>query len=226
MVKDITIFINNFESFLRSFDENCPFSKFGQLEYHQRTIKIRRELGSVKNAINDDKFLGYLYDTLRAWGLGKQGSKLRGFSDFVKSIREKSLELEKFDGLQIDDPNLPVSKISNELATLVDSLNIVDNRSKLVSSTKALHHLLPDLVVPIDRRYTQTFFGWENYQVQNEYKKCFIIAFHTFVEIARTISLKNYLKDGWYTSKTKVIDNAIVGCILFLFNCVSKSNVT
>jgi hypothetical protein len=48
--------------------------------------------------------------------------------------------------------------IIEELWQLIDNLGIVENEAKLVSGSKALHHLLPDLVVPMDRAYTQKFF--------------------------------------------------------------------
>ena len=64
--------------------------------------------------------------------------------------------LEGLEHLAIED-ELPAN-IAERLWSLVSSLGIVENNVKIVASTKALHHLLPDLIVPMDREYTGKFF--------------------------------------------------------------------
>ncbi|MEI8083497.1 MAG: hypothetical protein WCI74_16795 [Actinomycetes bacterium] len=44
---------------------------------------------------------------------------------------------------------------------------ITNNNARLVPCTQALHHVPPDVVVPIDRDYTQSFFVWHNPEFQN-----------------------------------------------------------
>jgi hypothetical protein len=95
-------------------------------------------------------------------------------------------------------------------------VRIVENISKLVPGTKALHHLLPDLIVPEDRAYTQRFFGYHNPEFQGQYgsqKPVFVNTFVTFARIARAVDVASYVGTGqpWRTSRGKVIDNAIVG---------------
>jgi len=67
--------------------------------------------------------------------------------------------------------------------------------------TKALHHVLAELVVPMDREYTQTFFGWHAEE------------FGAFVQIARLVNPSQYVNIGWNSSRTKVLDNALVGLL-------------
>jgi hypothetical protein len=50
----------------------------------------------------------------------------------------------KLEDAMIDNPVLDVQRTGDELWGLIDSLAIVDNISKIVPCTKALHHLLPD----------------------------------------------------------------------------------
>jgi hypothetical protein len=97
------------------------------------------------------------------------------------------------------------------LARLAQSLEIVRNNARIVPGSKALHHLLPELVVPIDRAYTQRFFDWANPTFQSFPERCFRQAFTAFARIARETQPQQYEGSGWYTSRTKVIDNAIVG---------------
>lgn len=65
-MRNMSKFVENFGVYLKAFDDSCPFRKSGQLEYHRLTIDIRRKLGSVKNAVEDDDFLKNLYFTLQA----------------------------------------------------------------------------------------------------------------------------------------------------------------
>lgn len=53
-----------------------------------------------------------------------------------------------------------------------------------VAVSKTLHHILPDLVVPIDREYTSNFFGWHAPEFQQYQSRCFGEAFGHFARIA------------------------------------------
>jgi hypothetical protein len=204
--------IANFKSYLGSFDRYCPFIRYGQLEYHVETIERRQKLGSASAAIEDETFQRALYRTLQAWGIGSRASQLRSLPEFVAALHAKAEIINALDKLKIDDPALDVEGVGDILAETVQSLAIVDNKARTVPGSKALHHILPDLVVPIDRAYTQQFFLWANPTFQNYPTRCFKEAFAAFTRIARDAHPRQYVREGgWYTSQTKVIDNAIVG---------------
>jgi hypothetical protein len=205
--------ITNFPHYLERFVENPPFNRYGQLEYHLATIQARRKLGNVTNAVSNDSFLTSLYQTLKAWGIGVRGSFLIPLNDFCGALRAKAPAIAVFEGLSIDDPKLDVNVITEPLWDIIDNLGIVKNDARIVPGSKTLHHLLPDLVVPIDRAYTQKFFGWHNPQFQYGYADVFDHSFRAFVEIARRTNPAQYVDAGWNSSRTKVIDNAIVGML-------------
>ncbi len=207
------LLISRFTEFLAAYDRDCPFTKYGQLEYHVETIKKRRALGTAGSALNDESFQRSLYRTLQAWGIGSRGSKLKPFPAFVEALQAKEAEITDLDGIAVDQNDLDVEAVANKLAILIQSLNIVENKARIVPGSKALHHLLPELVVPIDRAYTQRFFDWPTPHIQKFPEKCFVEAFHIFVGIARATNPVQYMGDGWYTSRTKVIDNGIVGLL-------------
>jgi hypothetical protein len=207
------LLIAEFQRFLRVFERNPPFTRFGQLEYHLATIRRRRELGSTAKSIDDDQFPASLYKTLQAWGIGARASNLRPLGAFVDAIRAKGSEIADLDALLIDDPTLNVNAIGERIWRLIDTLGIVANDARIVPGSKALHHLLPELVVPIDRAYTQKFFRWHNPEFQYGQAACFRHAFSAFVEIARRANPAQYVGVGWNSSRTKVIDNALVGML-------------
>lgn len=82
---------------------------------------------------------------------------------------------------------------------------------RLVACTKALHHLLPNLVVPMDRQFTGAFFGWNTHDWQTKEERLFKSAFVVFREIAHKARPSQYVGAGWNTGLAKVLDNAIAG---------------
>lgn len=209
--ESVAVLVGSFRTFLDAYDEDCPFTRHGQLQYHVDTIRLRRRLGSAKAALNDPAFQRSLYRTLEAWGIGSRASHLRDFPDFIAALQAEAVAIEELDDLAIDQPGLDVASVGKKLARMAQALDIVRNKARIVPGSKTLHHLLPDLVVPIDRAYTQQFFQWANPTIQNFPERCFREAFAAFAEIARQANPAQYVGDGWYTSRTKVIDNAIVG---------------
>jgi hypothetical protein len=102
------------------------------------------------------------------------------------------------------------------------NLNVMKSRRKIVGVSKVLHFLLPDLIMPIDSKYTMNaFYGY------NKYSNIPISEFITFweimysaYEITERLNLRPEDANGevWRMSVPKLIDNAIIG----LFNCKSE----
>lgn len=152
-----------------------------------------------------------LHRTLGAWGIGNRASRLAPMEEFQSRLQACVPLIAPLETLLIDQPELDLRSTTSQLWTLISELRIVDNDAPLVATTKALHHILPDLVVPMDRMYTQQFFGWHNPQFQYGQAECFRKAFGAFHRIAREANPAQYVGEGWNSSRSKVIDNAIVG---------------
>lgn len=212
-INRVPALITGFKRYLDAFTRRPPFKRSDQLKYHIETISLRRKFGSAADAISDEAFIRSLYRTLKAWGIGARASRLVSETEFAARLREKKFELALLDGTTIDDPRVDPTQMGQRLWQIIESLGIVQNNSKIVPGSKALHHILPELVVPIDRAWTQEFFGWHNPEFQYCQASCFAIAFSAFVEIARKVNPQQYVGSGWNSSRTKVIDNAIVGML-------------
>ena len=156
---------------------------------------------SVAAASEDAAFVEALYDTLRAWGVGSRGSILVPLAEFGPRLRSVSATLEPLEPLRIDadDPNIQSSIES--LWKAIESMRVVRNKAPLVAGTKTLHHLLPDLVPPMDRAYTQTFFGWHAPQFQNDQARCFGLAYKTLASVARRVRAAKHVETHrWHSS--------------------------
>jgi len=203
---------SNFDYYVDAYDERVSFTT-RQLRLHRQTIALRSQANGVGEAIDNDDFLRSLRSTLRAWGLGVRRSKLAPDREFDEAIRSVRAQIEALDGLLIDDPALPVD-VGELIWRVIESIEVVDNRAKLVAGTKTLHHLLPDLVVPMDHRWTGMFFqlGSHEWQHPPYQHRAFLQTYRAFCEIARRAQPRQYV-DGrhWRTSRTKILDNALIG---------------
>lgn len=202
-------FSAHFKDHLDSFRLRNPFRRAEQLSNHRNTILLRLQLGSARAAIDSDEFTKQLHSTLRSWGIGMRRSRLAPLGSFREALRARATAIEQLDHVPIEE-----AKSHGELIwQVINSLGIVSNDAPVVSGTKALHHILPELVVPIDRGYTQVLFGWQNPQFQYHQEQCFLKAHNFFVEVSRLTEPRQYVGEGWFTSATKIIDNAVVGAI-------------
>jgi hypothetical protein len=206
---------SSFAECLDTFTHRGPFSEM-QLRAHVKALMRRRLFPSAGEAVNDDEFADAVRDTLGHWGVGTRGAELVPVEAFRGELRKLARNLDGLDQLQIDDPALDGPKTALMVWNLLDSICLVMKngqpvKNKVVSGTKALHHVLPKLVFPIDREYTQTFFGWHNPEFQNNPQDCFILIFVSIASLAKVINLAQLVGGAWLSSPAKILDNAIVG---------------
>ena len=187
--------------------------------FHHKTIQRLGALGAPSAAVQDQAFLEYLYATLTAWGLhrmGPKGSKLVSFETFATSLRTYASRLDPFCGLRIESlATHDVSSLSESLWGIMEAIEVSATESKIVAGSKTLHHLLPNLVPPIDRVHTAEFFLWRN-RMQYKQREMFSDIFPRLVQLAKSIAgrVNTYLGRGFNTSLPKIVDNAIVGFIV------------
>jgi hypothetical protein len=206
----VTDVIDRFDDLVAEYDRSGPFRRSGQYELHRRTIDLRRELGTARAAIESPKFAALLHDTLQKWGIGRRASRLLPVEQFHDRLLAVAGAVDELDGLSIEDPGLDGSEVAQEVDAVMQQLGVVSNQSIIVAGTKTLHHLLPDLVPPMDRQWTGAFFGWWPIDPQNRHTAILTEAYTAFVSIATTATPSRLVGDGWRTSATKVLDNAVV----------------
>jgi hypothetical protein len=201
-----------FGHYVHVHDEQVPFTG-EQLAAHRACIALRQRAGSVCAAVRDEQFVQALRRTLRAWGIGVRASRLVSDHDFTAALYAALPSLEDLEPFAIDSGDLP-EDITRRLWLLIDSLGVVENKAKIVAGTKTLHHLLPDLVVPMDRAWTGTFFQFHlpEWQDPDSQRRIFRLAYTQFAAVAGRVQPGQYVTgQGWRTSRSKVIDNALIG---------------
>ena len=211
----VPLLVAKFPRWLDHFVQHGPFTRPDQLRWHLKAISLRRQHDSVAAALEDAVFVEALYNTLLAWGVGSRGSSLVPLAEFAPRLRSVNATLKLLEPLRIDADN-PNNRGSIEslLWNVIESMGVVRNKAPLVAGSKTLHHLLPDLVPPMDRAYTQTFFGWHAPQFQNNQASCFGLAYETLAAVARRVEASEHVgTHAWHSSVTKVLDNGLVGLV-------------
>ncbi len=170
--------------------------------------------------IFSDSYLELIYTTLIAWNMDGRGAKLEEINIFKNSIRENKediIQLRKFKLSTLDQ--IEKEKSLEILKKLFCNLKLTQTKSKLVTFSKTLHFLLPELIVPIDRKYTLDFFYGNGMlptskeDKENCEKQFYIFRelFEKFFELSQRYNLDEYLDKSWSIVPTKVLDNAIIG---------------
>lgn len=87
--------------------------------------------------------------------------------------------------------------------------------ARIVANSKLLHHVLPNLVPPMDREYTFKFFYGRGMLSISE-ERAFREMFSRQIQIARhnAGAIEAIPRIGWNSGSAKIVDNAIVGYML------------
>jgi len=106
-----------------------------------------------------------LYATLTAWGMHRMGdaettkTKLTDWERFQASIVATAPALTEFRGCKLlEMSENQYSEAVSRLRACYQALDLSMSGATIVVNSKALYHLLPDFIPPIDRQYTIRFF--------------------------------------------------------------------
>lgn len=159
-----------------------------------------------------NKSIELVYTTLIAWNMNTRKASLSNFKSFKESIlKNKHLILSL---LQFRIENLTENDkytVLSILNQLFNKLDLTQTKSRLVTFSKTMHFFLPNLVVPIDRKYTLNFFyNGTNINLNHEFRY-FKDSFEKFIELAQKVDFDQYYDKKWNRNIPKMIDNTIIG---------------
>jgi DNA-binding GntR family transcriptional regulator len=208
--------VNGFAGFVAAFERRQAFPG-PSLYFHLRAIERRRQHHTVASLLDDLRFLEYVYAVLPAWGMqrmGPQAAKVDDFTRITTALRQTTAALEtlwprRITALQPDEAD----GVAATAWSIVDHLKVSTSRTQIVAGSKFVHHLLPDLIPPIDRQYTFMFFtGQKN--VPGD-RRAFLTWYPRLAEIGtrcRQPIQDAIRRQGFMaTGEAKIIDNAIMG---------------
>jgi hypothetical protein len=218
--------INNYKNNLLDIEKNLD-------HFLSKTIDIGKEFGGPSiyfhkeaiKAINTD-FLGkrhleMIYAMLPAWGMHRMGdmaAKVVDYTIFIEEINKNRDELNVLKNKTLQEVDI------NDIVELInEKIHVSTSNSYLVSSTKVLHHIIPNIISPIDRQYSIRFINENKNHFSNNTMQLNVVTEEVyafiFIDGMRDFlyknepKMKNYLDDNFNTSITKIFDNLLVAYI-------------
>ncbi len=185
--------IKNHKKLISYYTVNIPF-KIRSYQLHFRTIQMRNAIHNSNNI--GKRFASQLHKALISWDLKKRGAKLLEEDKFISLVIDNKNLFKKYWNLQIEEMEDRGDKvdIGNGLASLIyQEIRIMENESQLIGGSKFLHHILPELVSPVDLRMKTMFNLQEDPKCR---EKTFLKAFLIWSKIAKGIisQYKNSMK--------------------------------
>ena len=210
--------IAGFDKYMEAFSSSNPFTG-PSLHFHLKALAVLQRHPAPSAVLHCDEFFDYLYATLTAWGMhrmGRGGAKLADLPEIKQSFLRQEQPIRELESVSISEIlSLDIPSLTSKLWAILDGLRVGIGETKIVANSKALHHVLPEVVPPIDRAYTLRFF-YNNTNLNRGDEVAFKEIYPHFhrVAVACQEQIQRHLGSGpWNTSQTKVIDNAIVGFV-------------
>ena len=186
------------------------------LYFHQRALATR-------GAPTSREHLEYVYATLAAWGMhrmGRGGSKMVEFDVFRASVEPLGDAIRQAQLLNAD--TIDTAGMEPHQAHFLRHHDHGEWDVRIVGNSKVMHHMLPNIVPPIDRRYTLRYVRGTTFLKNDfaaEWELMRSIISDVFLAVARNDGFKTtalaWVADSerfpWDTSVTKVIDNLSIG---------------
>jgi len=220
MEQNVEELISNFDRYVALFNR---LNMFGgpSVYFHYKTLAQLGKYAYPVQALKDETYFDYLYATLASWGLHRMGvgyTKLTEIDGIKNSFLKNEKSIEKIQMLSIEELKVEeIDRVADDIWSIIEHLKVGIGATKIVAGSKALHHLLPNLVPPIDGEYTLKFFYGSRGTALNQGDEIvFKEIYPFFFQIASSCkkNIKRGIENGLMaTSKTKILDNAIVGYI-------------
>jgi hypothetical protein len=185
------------------------------LYFHLQALKTQHQPCSLTH-------LEYVYATLAAWGMhrmGKNGSKMQSFDIFRQSVevlQDRITEAQKIDLREMTEDKWTLLK------EIFLGLNVMASGTSLVGNSKVMHHMIPNIVPPIDREYTLSYLvgnknirndmNWE-WDLMKAIIENFFVPVASNKDFAMTADawIADNEKYPWDTSYLKIVDNLVIG---------------
>lgn len=208
--------INNYHRLVKNlaeYSDTITLTKYTfngpSLYFHQKALECQQ------TEFLSNRHIEYVYATLVAWGMhrmGPTGAKMPNFDEFKESIIAHKDKLEELRGKRIEYIT------RNEIDSIIESLSIIcfsikgsTSNSHLVSGSKTLAHILPNLVCPMDRQYTLRFFKFRSKDTENDIFKFVMRSMWDFYQNSNNVkSVQSLLGQTFNENYPKIFDNLII----------------
>jgi len=121
--------------------------------------------------------------------MGPGNTKLLNFTAFCQTIRAQEEAFVALNAYPLHDlPEDSVPHVAEQIWACLAAIKVSPANARMVSSTKVCHHILPQLIPPIDREYTLRFFYGRSELTINE-GDAFVEMFRRLYRIASEVDV-------------------------------------
>lgn len=199
--------------------KNFRYREGPDLYFYQRTISLRRQKPLVELFDDEtDRYIELIYATMVSWDMNSRGARMKFFDEFKSNILDNKKRFLDLSTHVLDDLSEKEFRKEKRLCGIIYSnLHVMKSSGKLVSNSKTMHFILPDLIMPMDGQNTLNFFFGNTSESRNKFLSILECSYH----IAKEVDLRQFLDRKWNLSITKVIDNAIISYMSPKYNIQS-----
>jgi len=200
--------------------KNFEYRKGPDLYFYRKTMALRRKKPLIELLADEsDRYLELIYATLVSWDMNSRGAKIKYFDKFKVSILKNKRSLLHLSSYTLDNlSDKEFGEARRVCEKTYSNMHVMVSRGRLVSNSKTMHFIIPDLVMPMDRQNTLKFFFGNT----GESRSRFLTVLDRSYQIAKIIDLGQFLDEEWNLSITKVIDNAIISHMSPKYNISAK----
>jgi hypothetical protein len=214
----MTISDNRFETLKGNYGTYLPYLSTLHADFGGPSIYFHQQALLEKNTnFLSDRHIEMTYATLSSWGMHRMGAtktKMTEFSQFRSAILDLRPQLEELKFARLEDFSSEPKELLDHISKLCFKLKVSISDSKIVGNSKALAHILPNIVPPVDRQYTIRFFSEKlnNFKGQSEEQDFYnhiLRRCYQFVHILNSDD-SVVLDKCFNTSLPKIFDNLIM----------------
>ena len=148
-----------------------------------------------------------LYATLAAWDMNSRGAKMAGFDEFKSNLRNNVAEFQAVEAAETGFTWTNRNTVMQALSVLYGNLALMETKARLVSNSKILHFVFPNLCPPMDGKNTLMKLYGHTAESRNKYLEILQFTYDILNSIQNP---QQYLDAQWNTTATKLVDNALI----------------
>lgn len=190
-------------------------------------VRQHNSANDYEQLLRQSDYIQLAYRTLEDWNMNQRGARLAPVTEFRNSILRHTNELSEMKSCRLELLGSDgVVEVLSKLKPLFFDLKVMQTQGRIVGVSKTLHFLLPNLVMPVDRRNILglLYLGAPYSSNPEKEFRYFGEIFEEYYWLSNKLSLARTDVDnsGWNTSIPKMIDSALIAFLAELL----KGNVT
>lgn len=177
------------------------------LHFYHRALALRQQHPSASSFLASGTCVEILYAALVSWGMDSRTAEMKDFADFMSNLQGNTAGFQVIETASASFSWTNRTAVVQALSSVYQSLALMKTSKRLVSNSKCLHMLFPNLCTPMDTLNTLTKLYGSGYETPARFLEVLELSYDVIAGISNP---QQYLDNQWNTCETKLVDNAIL----------------